>query len=191
MQPVVAVIAPGMMGSAVGRRLVENGLEVRTSLTGRSDATVARAKATPVSFACVLSVSSPVTKIAPPVPAVVASRAFESVPLVPYQAGLVACATCSSVAIKGATAATNRASHFRFSGLNGALINVSSSLPMVITPCPSSSPNELDWTAGELAGASGSAPDNAGFRKPVRDDSGCWAVAVTANARVTARNQLA
>jgi L-threonate 2-dehydrogenase len=44
MQPIVAVIAPGMMGSGVGGRLVENGLEVRTSLTGRSDATVARAK---------------------------------------------------------------------------------------------------------------------------------------------------
>ncbi|HEX4171932.1 MAG TPA: DUF1932 domain-containing protein [Acetobacteraceae bacterium] len=45
MQPVVAVIAPGMMGSAVGARLVENGLEVRTSLAGRSEATAARAKA--------------------------------------------------------------------------------------------------------------------------------------------------
>ncbi len=45
MQPIVAVIAPGMMGSAVGQRLVENGIEVRTSLTGRSDATVARANA--------------------------------------------------------------------------------------------------------------------------------------------------
>ena len=45
MQPVVAVIAPGMMGSAVGARLVENGLEVRTSLAGRTEATVARAKA--------------------------------------------------------------------------------------------------------------------------------------------------
>jgi L-threonate 2-dehydrogenase len=45
MQPIVAVIAPGMMGSAVGQRLVENGIEVRTSLAGRSEATVARAKA--------------------------------------------------------------------------------------------------------------------------------------------------
>ena len=45
MQPVVAVIAPGMMGSAVGARLVENGIEVRTLLAGRSDATLARAKA--------------------------------------------------------------------------------------------------------------------------------------------------
>jgi 3-hydroxyisobutyrate dehydrogenase-like beta-hydroxyacid dehydrogenase len=45
MQPVVAVIAPGMMGSAVAGRLVENGVTVRTSLAGRSQATVARAKA--------------------------------------------------------------------------------------------------------------------------------------------------
>jgi L-threonate 2-dehydrogenase len=45
MQPVVAVIAPGMMGSAVGARLVENGIEVRTLLAGRSEATLARARA--------------------------------------------------------------------------------------------------------------------------------------------------
>jgi len=45
MQPVVAVIAPGMMGSGVGKRLVENGIEVRTALAGRSEATMARAKA--------------------------------------------------------------------------------------------------------------------------------------------------
>ena len=45
MAPIVAVIAPGMMGSAVGARLVENGIEVRTSLAGRSDATIKRAKA--------------------------------------------------------------------------------------------------------------------------------------------------
>jgi L-threonate 2-dehydrogenase len=45
MPPVVAVIAPGMMGSAVAARLVQNGVEVRTSLAGRSEATAARAKA--------------------------------------------------------------------------------------------------------------------------------------------------
>src|SRR3954471_12125598 len=45
MKPIVAVVAPGMMGSGVGQRLVENGVEVRTSLAGRSAATVARAKA--------------------------------------------------------------------------------------------------------------------------------------------------
>ena len=36
MHPLVAVIAPGMMGAAVGKRLVDHGLKVLTSLTGRS-----------------------------------------------------------------------------------------------------------------------------------------------------------
>jgi putative dehydrogenase len=44
MNPVVAVIAPGMMGAAVGQRLVKNGIKVLTSLTGRSADTAARAK---------------------------------------------------------------------------------------------------------------------------------------------------
>jgi 3-hydroxyisobutyrate dehydrogenase-like beta-hydroxyacid dehydrogenase len=45
MNPVVAVIAPGAMGAAVGKRLVGHGLKVLTSLEGRSAATVARASA--------------------------------------------------------------------------------------------------------------------------------------------------
>jgi 3-hydroxyisobutyrate dehydrogenase-like beta-hydroxyacid dehydrogenase len=45
MNPVVAVIAPGMMGAAVGKRLAGNGVKVLTSLEGRSDETAARAKA--------------------------------------------------------------------------------------------------------------------------------------------------
>ena len=45
MTPVVAVIAPGMMGAAVGKRLVDNGVKVLTSLQGRSGETAARAKA--------------------------------------------------------------------------------------------------------------------------------------------------
>jgi 3-hydroxyisobutyrate dehydrogenase-like beta-hydroxyacid dehydrogenase len=45
MNPVVAVIAPGMMGAAVGGRLVAHGLKVLTSLSGRSAETAARAKA--------------------------------------------------------------------------------------------------------------------------------------------------
>jgi len=44
MTPVVAVIAPGLMGAAVGKRLVDNGLKVLTSLKGRSQETAARAK---------------------------------------------------------------------------------------------------------------------------------------------------
>lgn len=43
MNPVVAIVAPGMMGAAVGGRLVAHGLKVLTSLTGRSTETAARA----------------------------------------------------------------------------------------------------------------------------------------------------
>jgi putative dehydrogenase len=45
MNPVVAVIAPGMMGAAVGRRLVDHGVKVLTSLKGRSAESQERAKA--------------------------------------------------------------------------------------------------------------------------------------------------
>ncbi len=43
MQPIVSIVAPGAMGAAVGGRLVDHGLEVRTSLAGRSAASAARA----------------------------------------------------------------------------------------------------------------------------------------------------
>ncbi|HVB69086.1 MAG TPA: DUF1932 domain-containing protein [Acetobacteraceae bacterium] len=43
MPPIVAVIAPGSMGSAVAARLTAHGVEVRTSLAGRSPASAARA----------------------------------------------------------------------------------------------------------------------------------------------------
>jgi L-threonate 2-dehydrogenase len=45
MSPVVAVIAPGAMGAAVGKRLADNGLTVLTALEGRSEETQRRAKA--------------------------------------------------------------------------------------------------------------------------------------------------
>lgn len=45
MTETVAVIAPGEMGSGVGRRLRERGARVITSLAGRSEASVARATA--------------------------------------------------------------------------------------------------------------------------------------------------
>jgi 3-hydroxyisobutyrate dehydrogenase-like beta-hydroxyacid dehydrogenase len=44
MKPVVALIAPGNMGAAVGKRLTENGLQVLTSLKGRTAASAARAR---------------------------------------------------------------------------------------------------------------------------------------------------
>ena len=43
MTPVVAMIAPGAMGAAVGKRLADRGLKVLTSLAGRSQSTAARA----------------------------------------------------------------------------------------------------------------------------------------------------
>jgi L-threonate 2-dehydrogenase len=42
--PVVAVIAAGMMGAAVGRRLADHGAKVLTSLTGRGEGTAERAR---------------------------------------------------------------------------------------------------------------------------------------------------
>lgn len=45
MKPVVAIIAQGQMGSAVGKRLTDNGLKVVTVLEGRSADSVNRSKA--------------------------------------------------------------------------------------------------------------------------------------------------
>jgi 3-hydroxyisobutyrate dehydrogenase-like beta-hydroxyacid dehydrogenase len=44
MAPVVAIIAPGMMGSAVGKRLVDHGVTVTTVLAGRSAESAGRAR---------------------------------------------------------------------------------------------------------------------------------------------------
>ena len=45
MSPIVSVIAPGMMGSAVAKRLTSAGARVRTALAGRSQPSIARARA--------------------------------------------------------------------------------------------------------------------------------------------------
>jgi hypothetical protein len=45
MSYVVAIIGPGARGSGIGTRLRDNGVEVRTSLKGRSDAAKVRAQA--------------------------------------------------------------------------------------------------------------------------------------------------
>lgn len=45
MAPIVSVIAPGMMGSAVAKRLTASGVQVRTLLGNRSAATLDRARA--------------------------------------------------------------------------------------------------------------------------------------------------
>jgi L-threonate 2-dehydrogenase len=45
MNPVIAITSPGNMGAAVGGRLVANGVKVRTSISGRSEASQRRAGA--------------------------------------------------------------------------------------------------------------------------------------------------
>ena len=42
--PTVAVIAPGNMGAGIGRRLTENKVTVLTSLAGRSEESIKRAR---------------------------------------------------------------------------------------------------------------------------------------------------
>ena len=44
MTPTVAIIAPGTMGAGVAQRLTENKVTVLTTLTGRSEASAARAR---------------------------------------------------------------------------------------------------------------------------------------------------
>jgi 3-hydroxyisobutyrate dehydrogenase-like beta-hydroxyacid dehydrogenase len=78
MASVVAVIAPGMMGAAVGKRLVENGLKVLTSLKGRSAETVARAKSAGMQAASdeEIAASEFILSILPPGDAVALAQRF-------------------------------------------------------------------------------------------------------------------
>jgi 3-hydroxyisobutyrate dehydrogenase-like beta-hydroxyacid dehydrogenase len=81
MNPVVAVIAPGMMGAPVGKRLVDNGLKVLTSLTGRSTETVARAKECGLQAASDEEIASAdfILSILPPGDAVALAKRFAPV----------------------------------------------------------------------------------------------------------------
>jgi L-threonate 2-dehydrogenase len=78
MQPIVAVIAPGMMGSGVGRVLAHAGLEVRTSLSGRSEATAARARAAGMAHATdeQIAAADIILSILPPGDAVALAERF-------------------------------------------------------------------------------------------------------------------
>jgi putative dehydrogenase len=80
MTPVVAVIAPGMMGAAVGKRLVDNGVKVLTSLTGRSAETATRAKAAGMAAASDEEIAAAefILSILPPGDAVALAERFQS-----------------------------------------------------------------------------------------------------------------
>jgi 3-hydroxyisobutyrate dehydrogenase-like beta-hydroxyacid dehydrogenase len=79
MTPVVAVIAPGMMGAAVGKRLADNGVKVLTSLEGRSAETVTRAKAAGMAAAGdeEIAASDFILSILPPGDAVALAERFQ------------------------------------------------------------------------------------------------------------------
>jgi L-threonate 2-dehydrogenase len=79
MTPVVAVIAPGMMGAAVGKRLVDNGVKVLTSLRGRSAETAGRAKTAGMSVANdeEIAASDFILAILPPGDAVALAERFQ------------------------------------------------------------------------------------------------------------------
>jgi L-threonate 2-dehydrogenase len=79
MTPVVAVIAPGVMGAAVGKRLVDNGVKVLTSLKGRSAETAGRAKTAGMSVANdeEIAASDFILSILPPGDAVALAERFQ------------------------------------------------------------------------------------------------------------------
>jgi L-threonate 2-dehydrogenase len=73
------VIAPGMMGAAVGKRLVDNGVKVLTSLKGRSAETATRAKAAGMAVAGdeEIAASDFILSILPPGDAVALAERFQ------------------------------------------------------------------------------------------------------------------
>jgi L-threonate 2-dehydrogenase len=79
MTTVVAVIAPGMMGAAVGKRLVDNGVKVLTSLNGRSAETATRAKSAGMAVASdeEIAASDFILSILPPGDAVALAERFQ------------------------------------------------------------------------------------------------------------------
>jgi L-threonate 2-dehydrogenase len=78
MAPVVAVIAAGAMGAAVGKRLADHGVTVLTSLAGRSAATAARAAAARMAAAsdAEIAASDFVLSILPPGDALALAQRF-------------------------------------------------------------------------------------------------------------------
>jgi 3-hydroxyisobutyrate dehydrogenase-like beta-hydroxyacid dehydrogenase len=79
--PVLTIIAPGTMGSAVGERLVAHGLQVRTPLEGRSAASADRARAAgmvPVGIEQAAEADF-VLSIVPPAAAISVAEQFASV----------------------------------------------------------------------------------------------------------------
>ena len=79
--PTVAIIAPGAMGAAVGRRMVRAGCRVLTSLEGRSPSSAERAKAAGMEDASLLDIARRadwVLSIIPPSSALAFAERFKA-----------------------------------------------------------------------------------------------------------------
>jgi 3-hydroxyisobutyrate dehydrogenase-like beta-hydroxyacid dehydrogenase len=78
MRPVVAIVAPGNMGAAVGKRLAEHGITVLTSLAGRSAETARRAAAAGMIAASDAEIAAAdfILSIVPPADALSLSQRF-------------------------------------------------------------------------------------------------------------------
>src|SRR5271166_1350126 len=97
MNPVVMIIAPGDMGSAVGRRLVDNGLKVMTAVDGRSDASRKRAREAGMTAATEADVAAAdiVLSIVPPGEALALAERFA--PLLARQSAKPLYVDCNAV----------------------------------------------------------------------------------------------
>jgi putative dehydrogenase len=102
MNPVVAVIGAGTMGSGVGRRLVERGLRVVAALAGRSEASVQRARAAGMATATDREIAEAdiILSIVPPGDALAAAQGFA--PLLKGKAAVYV--DCNAVSPETATA---------------------------------------------------------------------------------------
>jgi len=76
--PIIGLLSPGAMGSAVGARLVEHGVQVLTSLAGRSENTVERARAAGMIDASLAEIAGAdmILSIVPPAEADATARAL-------------------------------------------------------------------------------------------------------------------
>jgi 3-hydroxyisobutyrate dehydrogenase-like beta-hydroxyacid dehydrogenase len=78
MKPVVAIVAAGNMGAAMGRRLTDHGVQVLTSLAGRGEASAARARDARMEPAedAAIAASDLLLSVVPPAEAVALAERF-------------------------------------------------------------------------------------------------------------------
>ncbi|KAI0768685.1 6-phosphogluconate dehydrogenase C-terminal domain-like protein [Trametes elegans] len=98
--PIIAVIAPGAMGAAVGHRLVKSGCTVLTTLEGRSQATIDRARAAGLQDATLADIARRadwVLSILPPSSALALAEAFQEAYAGAAAGRTVAFADCNAV----------------------------------------------------------------------------------------------